>query len=65
MRPGQALESEQQTKEREVRVAKALAGYRKTLGLDIDPQDEAKAAALCEEGAVLFKQAALAAALEK
>ncbi|GAB4817470.1 hypothetical protein N2152v2_004516 [Parachlorella kessleri] len=65
LRPGQALESEQQAQEREARIAKALAGYRKTLGLDIDPHDEAKASALCEEGAALFKQAALAAALEK
>lgn len=43
LRPGQALETEEQAEARQQRVNAALKEYRKSLGLDIDPATEAKA----------------------
>ena len=43
LKPGQPLESEEAAAERKQRVATALQGYRKALGLDVDPLVERQA----------------------
>lgn len=63
LRPGQALESEEEAAARQQRVSAALKQYRKTLGLDIDPATEAKAQALYNEGVQLFEQGLITSAL--
>ncbi|KAL4448507.1 hypothetical protein ABPG75_005726 [Micractinium tetrahymenae] len=65
LRPGQALETEEQAAARQQRVSAALKEYRKTLGLDIDPATEAKAQAMYNEGVRLFDQGLITAALPR
>jgi hypothetical protein len=65
LRPGQALESEEAAAQRQQRVTTALEAYKKTLGLDVDPQVEAAAQALFDDAEVLFKSGNLYAALPK
>jgi len=65
IRPGQALETEEEAAERGKRVSEALAQYRKVAGLDIDPEVEDKATGLYEQGQELFEAGSIRAALEK
>ena len=65
IRPGQALESEEEKEARKQRVAAALAEYRKVAGLDIEPEVEDAAMELYEQGQALFEEGTLRAALEK
>ena len=65
IRPGQALETEEEAAERGKRVSEALAQYRKVAGLDIDPEVEEKATGLYEQGQELFEAGSIRAALEK
>ncbi len=64
LKPGQALETEDQAAERQKRVSEALTQYKKSMGLDIDPAVEEKATKLCEEGDVLFKDGRITGALK-
>ena len=64
LKPGQALETEDQAAERQKRVTAALLEYKKTMGLDIDPAVEAKAVKLYEQGEILFKDGRITEALK-
>ena len=65
IRPGQALETEEEKEARKKRVAAALTQYRKAAGLDIEPEVEDAAMELYEQGQALFENGSLRAALEK
>lgn len=47
LRPGQALEPQEQAVEREERIKRSMQEYRKSLGLDVDPEVEAQAQVWC------------------
>ena len=63
LKPGQALESEEDAAERQKRVSAALADYKKSIGLDIDPAVEAKAYELYGKGEQEFKAGRIGVAL--
>ncbi|KAK9829847.1 hypothetical protein WJX72_008241 [[Myrmecia] bisecta] len=63
LRPGQALETAEQTAERKANVAKALADYKKAAGLVVDPEVEALGQAAFDRGSDLFRDGRIAAAL--
>jgi len=65
IKPGEALETEEEAAARKERVSTAMAAYRKASGLVVDPVVEADCSRLYEEGKVLFDQGEIAAALEK
>lgn len=65
LRPGQPLESQEAATQRQQRVTAALSSYRKSMGLEIDPEVESQATSLVEEGDVLFKNGLISAALVK
>lgn len=65
LRPGQDLETAEQAAQRKQRVSEALASYRKQMGLEIDPEIEAQAQKLFEDGEALFKAGRISAALDK
>jgi tetratricopeptide (TPR) repeat protein len=64
LKPGQALETEDQAAERQKRVSAALLEYKKSMGLDIDPAVESKAQKLYEQGEILFKDGRITEALK-
>ncbi|GLC39268.1 hypothetical protein PLESTB_001649300 [Pleodorina starrii] len=65
LKPGQALETPQQRAERERSYAAALAAYKTRAGLEVDPEEEERAAGLYEEGMVLFNAGQLKPAYDK
>ena len=65
LRPGQALESEDDAAARKARQQAALKEYRKLAGLDIDPADEASAKVALDEGTQLLNAGTLEAAASK
>lgn len=65
IKPGQVLETKEEAEARGKRVSEALAQYRKTAGLDIDPVVEEKATLLYEKGEELFKSGSISAAMEQ
>ncbi|KAG2424490.1 hypothetical protein HYH02_015163 [Chlamydomonas schloesseri] len=64
LKPGQELETPKQRAERERSYAAALAAYKAKAGLEVDPDDEDKAAKLYEEGMELFMDGKLKAAYD-
>lgn len=64
LKPGQALESQDKAVERQERVSAALSNYRKSMGLDIEPEIEQQAIALFQQGEKEFKAGRLTAALK-
>ncbi|KAG2427366.1 hypothetical protein HXX76_012559 [Chlamydomonas incerta] len=65
IKPGQELETPKQRAERERSYAAALAAYKTKAGLEVDPDDEDKAAKLYDEGMELFMDGSLTAAYDK
>lgn len=65
LRPGQALETTEEAAERERRVSSALSNYRRSIGLEIDPEVEAEATALYEVGESEFKAGRVTVALDR
>jgi len=65
LKPGQALETEEQKAAREKAYREALSAYRAKAGLDIDPELEEQAEVLYNEGMVLFRAANLKEAYYK
>lgn len=65
IKPGEALETEEEAAARKERVSTAMAAYRKASGLVVDPVVEADCSRLYDEGKVLFDRGEIAAALEK
>jgi tetratricopeptide (TPR) repeat protein len=63
LKPGQALESEEAKREREKRVSSALSNYRKSIGLEIDPEVEREAENLFEAGERDFQAGRISQAL--
>jgi tetratricopeptide (TPR) repeat protein len=63
LKPGQALESEEAKREREKRVSSALSNYRKSIGLEIDPEVEKEAENLFEAGERDFQAGRISQAL--
>eukprot|EP00198_Chlamydomonas_reinhardtii_P009820 XP_001699157.1 predicted protein [Chlamydomonas reinhardtii] len=65
LKPGQELETPKQKAERERSYAAALAAYKFKAGLEVDPEDEEKAAKVYEEGMEFFADGKLKAAYDK
>lgn len=65
LKPGQALESEETKQEREKRVSSALSNYRRSLGLELDPQVEAEAEDLFQAGEEDFQAGRISQALTR